>query len=164
MISVKCDSNILFADTHQTSFLYLWTCQQFACVTIWIFTCLCLDKIVERDVLAVVPLSDETNSGCHRIYMSNPLVQTNYLLSEQKRTCLASGAGAPALFSLSSFKFEWQDQRLDCAQRTNEKFHASVQSSVSVTPLFSSKNWSRRLLPGLVWEPRPPAAGALDFP
>ena len=56
------DSNILFTDTHQTSFLYLWTCQQFACVMIWILGTLCLDKIVGRDVLAVVPLSDVTES------------------------------------------------------------------------------------------------------
>ena len=97
---------------------------------IWILGSIRLDKIVERDVFAVVPLFDETKSGCYRIYMLNLLVQANYLLSEQKRTCLASGAGVPALFSFSSFKFEWPDQRLDCVQRRNEKCHASVQSSL----------------------------------
>ena len=137
---ISFDLNILFADTHQTPFLYLWTCQQFACVTIWIFPCLCLDKIVERDVFAVVPLSDETKSGCYRIYMLNLLVQANYLLSEQKRTCLASGAGAPALLSFSSFKFEWLDQRLDCVQRRNEKCHASIQSSLESRPCFRAKS------------------------
>ena len=59
---ISFDLNILFADTHQTPFLYLWTCQQFACVMISILGTLCLDKIVGRDVLAVVPLSDVTES------------------------------------------------------------------------------------------------------
>ena len=99
-----------------------------------------MDKIVERGVFADVSHSDETKSGCLRIYMLNLLVQANYLLSEQKRTCLASGAGAPGLFSFSSFEFEWLDQRLDCVQRRNEKCHASIQSSLRSRPCFRAKS------------------------